>query len=107
RALFDLEAGAGYRRSEEQDTGETFNEPVLLRASKYHRELTETTRPEKDLTVATGADNTYGEAMFGLPVKITARLGLKVRQTAQHNTDVPDDTNNTDTPTSVGLNYSF
>src|SRR5690606_22372856 len=57
RALFDLEAGAGYRRSEEQDAGETFNEPVLLLASKYHRELTETTRFENDLSVESGADN--------------------------------------------------
>ncbi|HLS97546.1 MAG: DUF481 domain-containing protein [Porticoccaceae bacterium] len=107
RALFDLEAGAGYRRSEEQDTGETFNEPVLLLASKYHRELTETTRFENDLSVESGADNTYGEAVFGLRVKINASLGLKVAYTVKHNTDVPDGTKNTDTLTSVGLNYSF
>ncbi|MFA5494661.1 MAG: DUF481 domain-containing protein [Porticoccaceae bacterium] len=107
KALFDLEGGAGYRRSEEQNTGETFNEAILLLAGKYHRELTETTRFESNLNAEAGDDNTYVEGLMGIRVKINSRLALKVAYTVKHNTDVPVGTKNTDTLSSVGLTYSF
>ncbi|KJS05323.1 MAG: hypothetical protein VR73_12460 [Gammaproteobacteria bacterium BRH_c0] len=104
---FDIEGGVGYRRSEEQDTGETANEAIATAAAKYYRELTETTRFESDLFVESGADNTYVESVLAIRVKINSRLGLKVAYAVKHNTDVPVDTKKTDTLTSVGLNYSF
>lgn len=106
-AKFDLEAGVGYRISEEQDTGEQLNETIVIGSARYHRVLTETTRFESDLNVESGKDNTYAEAVVGLKVKINSRLALKVAYTAKHNTDVPAGTENTDTLTSVGLNYNF
>ena len=106
-AVFDIEGGVGYRRSEEQDTGETFNEAIAIAAAKYHRQLTETTRFESDLNVESGKDNTYAEFVMGVKVKINSRLALRVAYMVKHNTDVPDDTENTDTLTSVGLNYNF
>lgn len=104
---FDIEGGAGYRRSEEQGSNETFNEAIATAAAKYYRELTDTTRFESDLNVESGADNTFVESVVAIRVKINSRLGLKVAYSVKHNTDVPVDTKKTDTLTSVGLNYSF
>ena len=106
-ATFDLEGGVGYRRSKEQETGETLNEAVLIVASKYYRTITETTEFQSDFLAEAGQDNTYLEAVVGVRVKINSRLGLKVGYTVKHNTDVPVDTKNTDTYTTVGLNYHF
>lgn len=105
--LWDVETGVGYRRSEEQNTGETLNEAILRLATIYQHQLTETTRLESSLSAESGADNTYVEGALGVRVKINSRLGLRVAYTLKHNTDVPDDTKNTDTLTSVGLTYSF
>lgn len=107
RTRWDVETGAGYRRSEEQDTGATFNEAIFRAASIYQHQLTETTRLENTLGVESGADNTFAEGMIGLRVSINSRLGLRVTYTVKHNTDVPVDSKNTDTLTSVGLTYSF
>lgn len=107
RTVLDLEGGVGYRRSEEQDTGETFNEAILTARGSYQYQLTETTRFDSSLSVESGADNTYVEGDLGIRVKINSALGLRVGYTVKHNTDVPADTDKTDTYTSVGLNYSF
>jgi putative salt-induced outer membrane protein len=106
-AAFDLEGGVGYRRSEEQDTDEVHNEAVAIVSSKYYRTLTETTQFQSDFLSEIGQDNTYLELVLGIKVKINDHLALKVSYTAEHNTDVPDDTKNTDTYTAVGLTYSF
>ena len=106
-AQFDIEGGLGYRKSEVMDTGETFDEAILIGAARYYRTITETTRFESDVNVESGQDNTYVESVVGVKVKINASLALKVAYTVKHNTDVPNDTKNTDTLTSVGLNYSF
>lgn len=105
--VFDVEGGIGYRYSEEAFTGDTSGEAIAIGLAKYHRKLTETTRFETDLSVESGSDNTFIESVTGVKVKINSSLALKVAYTVKHNTDVPDDTKNTDTLTSVGLNYSF
>ncbi|MCK9506138.1 MAG: DUF481 domain-containing protein [Porticoccaceae bacterium] len=106
-AQFDIEGGLGYRKSEEMASGETFDEAIAIAAARYYRTITETTRFESDVNVESGQDNTYLESVVGVKVKINASLALKVAYTVKHNTDVPDGTKNTDTLTSVGLNYSF
>ncbi len=105
--VFNLEAGVGFRRSKEQDTGATSDEAIFQLATKFYRQLTETTRFESDLGVESGADNTYSEAIFALKVKINSHLALKLGYMIKNNSDVPVDTDKTDTLTSVGLNYSF
>ena len=105
--VFDIEGGVGYRRSEEQDTGETLNEAIAIGSAKYHRQLTDTTRFESDFLTEAGQDNTYMELVLGVKVKINAKLALKVGYTVKHNTDVPETSEKTDTLTSVGLNYAF
>lgn len=107
RTILDLEGGVGYRRSEEQGTGETLDEAILSARGVYQYQLTETTRFDSSLSVESGDDNTYVEGDLGIRVRINAALGLRVGYTVKHNTDVPAGTDKTDTYTSVGLNYSF
>jgi len=104
---FNIEGGLGYRRSEEMDAGEKFDEAIAIGAAKYYRTITDTTQFESDVNIESGEDNTYVESVVGLKVRINASLALKMAYTVKHNTDVPDGTKNTDTLTSVGLNYSF
>lgn len=106
-AKFDLEAGVGYRRSEEQGTGNTLNEAVVTLGGIYTRQITETTRFDGRLQTESGKDNTYAESELAVRVKINSHLAMKVAYLVKHNTDVPDGTKNTDTLTSVGLTYSF
>jgi putative salt-induced outer membrane protein len=111
RTILDLEGGVGYRRSKEhatdQEAGDTLNEAILTAAAVYQYQLTETTRFESDFSMESGQDNTYLEGEVAVKVKINSRLALKVGYKAEHNTDVPEGTEKTDTFTSVGLNYSF
>lgn len=107
RTLFDVEGGLGYRQSEEQGTGESLDEVILLGSMVYQYQLTDTTRFESDFNVEAGQDNTYLESTLALKVKINASLALKLGYQVKHNTDVPVGTDKTDTLSSVALNYSF
>lgn len=104
---FDLRAGLGYRRSEEQDTQETLEEAIIRLSSKYYTQLTETTRFEGDLLVESGEENIYTEATLAVKVKINDHLAMKAGYGIKNNSDVPADTEHTDTLTSVSLTYSF
>lgn len=107
RTILDVEGGVGYRASEEQGTGETLDEGVLLGSLIYQFQLTDTTRFESDFNVEAGQDNTYLVSNLALKVKINAALALKLGYQVKHNTDVPVGTDKTDTLTSISLNYSF
>ncbi|MGV6806329.1 MAG: DUF481 domain-containing protein [bacterium] len=104
---FDVEAGIGYRSSEEQDTGEILDEAIAVAALQYNRVLTDTTVFESEVNLESGKDNTYLESILALKVAINSRLALKLGYTVKHNTDVPEDTDKTDTLTTVSLNYHF
>ncbi len=105
--MLDVEGGLGYRQSEEQGTGRSLDEVIFISSLVYQRQLTDTTRFESDSHAEAGEDNSYLESTLALKVKINASLALKLGYTVKHNTDVPTGTDETDTLTSVSLNYSF
>lgn len=107
KTSLNLEGGLGYRHSEEQDTGDSFGEPVALGRASWGYQWTETTKLTNELRVEGGPDNTYVENDFGARVKINGHLGLKVSYIVRHNTDVPVGTEKTDTLTAVTLGYTF
>lgn len=106
-----LESGLGYRRSEEQDTdgmpGETLNEPVFVGSAEWVYQLTETTTLSDTFRTEVGSDNTFTENEIAARVKINSSLGLKVSYLVRNNSDVPVDTEKTDTLTSISLDYKF
>lgn len=107
RAELELEAGAGYRRSELQFTEETVGEPIASGRLRFHYKLSETAELNENFRVQSGADNTFLENEISARVQVVDALGLKISYIVRHNTDVPELTENTDTITAVTLDYQF
>ncbi|MDM3870135.1 DUF481 domain-containing protein [Porticoccus sp. W117] len=103
----NLEAGVGYRRSEEQGTGIKTTEPTFVGSAKWGYQATETTELSNNFRVETASDNTFLENEIAARVAINSTLGLKVSYLVRNNSDVPVGTEKTDTLTSISLDYKF
>ena len=103
----NLEAGVGYRRSEEQGTGIETTEPTVVGSAKWAYQATETTELSNNFRVESASDNTFVENEIAARVAINSTLGLKVSYLVRNNSDVPVGTEKTDTLTSISLDYKF
>ena len=106
KGYFELEAGPGARQSKLED-GTREDEAILHMAAKYRNKWTDTTEFSQDVTVESGSDNTFSESVTGIKVKINSHLAMKLSVTVKHNSDVPVDTENTDTISSLNLVFDF
>ena len=106
RTRLELEAGVGVRQSKVRD-GERDDDTILRGALFFERRLSENSRFGQDLLVQAGQDNTEVESVSSLTAAINDRLAMRLSLTAKHNTDVPEDTEKTDTITAVSLVYNF
>lgn len=102
----NLEIGAGARQSELR-TGEEQKEAIARLGAKYEYRFNESAQFNFDLGIQTGEDNTFTEAVAALKTRLIGSLAAVVSYTVRNNTDVPADTEKTDTMTSVSLEYSF
>lgn len=107
RHLLDAEIGGGARQTEEQDTGERYDDFIGRFAGKYQWNLTETSTFLQTLKVESGESNTFTESVSELRLSIIGNLFAGISFTARNNSDVPPDTKKTDTFTAVNLNYNF
>ncbi|MFO7582771.1 YdiY family protein [Guyparkeria sp.] len=106
KGYWDAEIGPGVRVAETNDDVRETN--VIARASSgFEYRLSDTARFNQDVTVLSGSDNTEVESVTGVSTSITDTLAMKLSYTVLHNTDVPADTENTDTYTSINLVYDF
>lgn len=105
--ILDVEIGAGARQTEEQDTGMKEDEVIGRLGGRYLWTLTETSSFGQTLRVEGGENNTFTEAVTELKMSIIGNLFAAVLFTVRNNTDVPPDTEKTDTITAVNLSYSF
>jgi len=123
RRFFDAPAtkatgtiGAGYkffetRDSFDEDTGALIEEgdssrEVIVRATlDFEHQFTPTTSIVNDLIVESGADNTFVSNDLALQVKMTDVLALAVGFSVRHNTQPPEDFQETDTLTTINLVY--
>ncbi|UTW45394.1 DUF481 domain-containing protein [bacterium SCSIO 12696] len=103
----NLEAGAGYRRSEEQGTGIETTEPTFVGSAKWGYQATATTELSNNFRVETASDNTFVENEIAARVAINSTLGLKVSYLVRNNSDVPVGTEKKDTLTAISLDYKF
>ncbi len=102
-----FDAGVGYRQIELQNNlGEETGATLILEAD-YSRQLTESTDFEAAYLTEIGDANTFSEAGVGIRVSISDNLGLRVAYLVKQNSDVPAGANETDTLTTVGINYEF
>lgn len=104
------EIGAGYRKLEARETGETNNEFIGRFLLDDSWQMFASTLWTNRLLVEAGSSNTFTQFNSGLAVAMNSKFAVKLGFEIRHNTDVPEgieDSENTDTITSVNLVYNF
>lgn len=106
RHKLNAEVGVGFRQSELQD-GSDEDETIFRGGAYYKWLLSKTTEFRQNVTVESGAENTYLESVSAISAKLMGDLALVASYTIKHNTDVPIATEKTDTYTALSLEYTF
>lgn len=107
KQFLDASLGIGLRKLKEQDTGDTEEDGVLTANAAYEYMISETSTFRQTLYIENGEENTYSEAETSLSAKIDGNLSMKLSYLVKRNSEVPDDTDKTDTITSISLVYGF
>lgn len=117
--LWAVDAGLGYRRSEETLTDLVEEEAIVRLATHYKLQITDTTVFEEEASTEIGEERTASKSLTRLKFSINASLWAALSYEIKHTTDAPlgislaDDgsttteAKNSDRTTSIGLNYSF
>ena len=102
------EIGAGYRKLEETDSGNTSSEAIARFLLDDSWQVFRTTLWTNRLLVESGSSNTFTQFNTALAVSMTERFAVKLGFEFRNNTKVPPgDSEHTDTITSVNLVYNF
>jgi putative salt-induced outer membrane protein len=108
RHEWNVELGAGARQLKFQEPdGSSESEFVGSLSTDYAWQITETSRFVQTVAVQAGSSNTSVDSETELQLSIIGNLFASLSYTAQYNSDVAPDTENTDTYTAVNLNYGF
>ncbi len=106
RHTLNAEIGAGARQSTDQldiDTDET----ILFAGLDYAFAISENSTFTQEFTIESGDVNTFFESKSAISAQLIGALSLVASYTIRSNTDVPVDTEKTDTQTGVSLEYRF
>lgn len=106
RQHLNVEIGAGARQARQRD-GNRVNEAILRFGSDYEFRFNDVAAFNFDLSIESGEDNTFTEAVGAFTTKLMGRLATVVSYTVRNNSRVPEGTTRTDTFTSISLEYSF
>lgn len=106
RHSLKAEVGAGYRFADLAD-GTREEGAALSTGLRYKWQISETAEFFQNALVQWSDDNTYFESETGLRTLIIGNLDAKISYIVRHNTDVPEDRNNSDFFTTIGLEYKF
>ena len=102
----DLEIGPGVRLFK-VDNGTSEDERLLRLAGKYWWAISATSKFTQEVVVDIGEDITSTKSVTGLQANINSTLALKLTYTLRNKSEVPVDTEKTDTEVAVTLVYSF
>ena len=102
----EVSLGLGYRDFE-TDAGIEEQEAILDGELKYAYKISETSKFNQNFFVEAGDSNTYSKSETSLKLVIVGNLGAKFSYEIKNNSDVPPDTDKTDTVTTVTLVYNF
>ncbi len=106
RQHLNVEVGVGARQARQRD-GNRVNEAILRFGSDYEFRFNDVAAFNFDLSIESGADNTFTEAIGAFRTKLLGRLATVVSYTVRNNSEGPDGTTRTDTFTSIALEYPF
>ena len=104
------EIGAGYKKLEERVSGDSSSEAIARFLLDDSWQVFKTSLWTNRLLVESGSSNTFTQFNTDLAVSMTEKFAVKLGFEVRHNTDVPndiEDSENTDTITSVNLVYNF
>lgn len=101
------EIGPGGRWSRETDTGDKTAEATARLAGDLTWRISPTAKLTEEVSAVRGPSNTVYRSLTALTTNINSDLALRVSYLYKHTTDVPIDTEKTDTETAVTLVYSF
>ena len=108
RVEWSAEIGPGYRynnfRDDELSSQEEF---IIHMGTLFIYRFTDTTSFKEELSVDAGDENTIIRSTSSLRVLLSESLSLRVSYLIRHVTDVPEETEKTDTETFVSLSYAF
>ncbi|MFT3907057.1 MAG: DUF481 domain-containing protein [Steroidobacteraceae bacterium] len=112
---FSGQVGAGYRRSESDDSAtppnEISNNAIITAGLDFEDAFTATTKLIDKLAVESGADDTLVSNVVGVEVKMSDKLALSVGIDARYHSSPPDvdgvPSKKLDTLSTVNLVYSF
>ena len=104
---FDLELGAGQRKTKLTETGERNDENISRLSQHYDVDLSESTALTEDLVIESGETNTASEFTTALKVAVNSNLALKISYNVKRNSDPAPDSVPTDRTTSVNLVFGF
>lgn len=99
--------GVGARQTEEQDTGRQENEAIGRAGLRYQWAISDTSSFLQTVKVESGESNTFTESVSELKLSVVGPIFVGLSFTLRNNTEVPADTESTDTFTAVNLSYSF
>lgn len=102
----DLEIGVGARQTD-LTTGEERDETIGRLAGDYLWQFGEYSDFSQSLVVESGEENTYIESVSSITAQLLGELDLVVSYTIKRNSEVPAGLENTDSYTSVNVQYTF
>ncbi len=100
------EIGGGARQADLRD-GASQDEAIIRLSGDYLWNISETAEFTQTLSIEGGSDNTFTEAVTKLTAQIRGSFSVILSYTLRNNSDVPVDTEKTDTFTAVALEYTF
>ncbi|MGM0412961.1 MAG: DUF481 domain-containing protein [Pseudomonadota bacterium] len=105
RFELDAEIGGGARQERIED-GERTNEGLGRLAGNFRWQISETAKFSQTLLLEVDG-GTYTRSVTALSARVLESLSMKLSHEIRTNTDVPADTEDTDTVTSINLVYSL
>lgn len=108
RQVLDLELGAGARQLLPQgDTARRESEFIGQAGLGYDLKITDTSSFSQQISVEAGDSNVYSESVSALKLTVIGGIYANLSFTVKNNSEVPPDTERTDTITSISLSYEF
>lgn len=103
----ELEGGLGRRISEPDGGNRRERESIGRFHGELEWRLTETTRFTQELEIESGDSNTASESVSAIRSRLIGDLSWRLSHRMVHNSEVPADTEKTDTFTALVLEYAF
>ncbi|MEL0635384.1 MULTISPECIES: DUF481 domain-containing protein [Marinomonas] len=111
-SYLEASVGLGYRNNiidENNTTDDSERTPITRFSATYEKNLSKTSlfRQELNTEIGTEHGSSITESVSSLQANIVDNLAMKVSYRIKYSSEVPADTENTDTETTVSMLYSF